>query len=112
MKYRFYGNTLQLLHYKLKVDEKLIMEASTEEEKSEILAHYPNAVIEEIDNIGCEWLDGMVFTQEQLRNGELDKAIEIGEEAYMALKNAPSQDEINAMLMLEIAKLKVGANNG
>ena len=50
----------------------------------------------------------MQFTQEQLADGELERAVEMGENAYNEIKNAPSQDEINAMLMLQIAELKEG----
>ena len=52
----------------------------------------------------------MQFTQEQLADGELEQAIEMGETAYNEMKNAPSQDEINAMLMLQIAELKAGVS--
>ena len=48
------------------------------------------------------------LTQEQLADGELERAVEMGETAYNEMKNAPSQDEINAMLMLQIAELKAG----
>lgn len=56
-------------------------------------------------------VDGMQFTQEQLADGELEQAIEMGETAYNEMKNAPSQDEINAMLMLQIAELKAGVSS-
>ena len=52
----------------------------------------------------------MQFTQEQLADGELEQAIEMGETAYNELKNAPTQDEINAMLLLKIAELKAGVD--
>lgn len=112
MEYRFYGDVLQLIHYKCTVGEEFVIEAVTDSEKEAILKQYPEAIVTEIDNTGYEWLDGMVFTQEQLRAGELEQAIEMGHDAYMAIKNAPTQEKINAMLMLEIAKLKAGVNNG
>ena len=65
----------------------------------------------EIDNTGYEWLDGMTFTQEQLKNGELKRIMEMGQEAYEEMLNAPTQDEINAMLLLQIAELKAGGSN-
>jgi hypothetical protein len=40
-------------------------------------------------------------------DGELERAVEMGENAYNEIKNAPSQDEINAMLMLQIAECRV-----
>ena len=64
-----------------------------------------------VDNSGFEWLDGMTFTQEQLRAGELEQAIEMGEDAYTEIRNAPTQEQINAMLMLEIARIKAGVVN-
>lgn len=114
MKYRFYGDTLQLIKYELSIkndDTSQIMTAVTEQEKADLLSHYPQAIISEIDNTGYEWLDGMVFTQEQLRNGELESIIEMGEAAYNEKLNMPSQEEINAMLMLQIAELKAGVDN-
>lgn len=118
MKYRFYGDTLQLIKYELTVIQEHDGEeyteaftAMTDKEKDSLLQRYPDAVVTEVDNTGYEWLDGMNFTQEQLRNGELEKAIEMGQEAYEEMMNAPTQDEINAMLMLEIAELKAGGLN-
>lgn len=115
MRYRFYGDTLQLIKYVLTVTEEgqdSIYTAVSGEEKVNLLEQYPNAVVTEVDNTGYEWLDGMIFTQEELRVGELDKAIELGETAYAARKDAENQKKINAMLMVEIAKLKAGAGNG
>lgn len=120
MKYRFYGDTLQLVKYELGVEHKADGEhenyidkytAVNDEEKTALLTRYPKAIVTKTDNTGYEWLDGMTFTQEQLRNGELEKAIAMGEEAYKEMLNMPSQEEINAMLMLEIAELKAGVNN-
>lgn len=118
MKYRFYGDKLQLVRYELTITENIgdeertiVYTTASNEEKDEIIERYPNAVVTTVDNTGYEWLDGEVFTQEQLRAGELEKAIEMGEEAYTEMKNAPTQEEINAMLMLEIARIKAGVVN-
>lgn len=118
MKYRFYGDKLQIVKYELTVQREYEGKEYTEtytvvtdDEKEQILKQHSDAVIAKIDNTGYEWLDGMEFTQEQLRAGELDRAIEMGQDAYMALKNVPTQDEINAMLMLQIAELKAGGAN-
>ena len=120
MKYRFYGDLLQLVKYELTVTNKIdypdettaetteTLTACTDSERDELLQRYPTATVTTADNTGYEWLDGMQFTQEQLQNGELEQAIEMGETAYNEMKNAPSQDEINAMLMLQIAELKAG----
>ncbi len=120
MKYRFYGDLLQLVKYELTVTNKIdypdgttaetteTLTAVTDTERDELLQRYPTATVTTVDNTGYEWLDGMQFTQEQLQHGELEQAIEMGENAYNEMKNAPSQDEINAMLMLQIAELKAG----
>lgn len=120
MKYRFYGDLLQLVKYELTVTNKIdypdettaetteTLTACTDSERDELLQHYPTATVTTVDNTGYEWLDGMQFTQEQLADGELERAVEMGETAYNEMKNAPSQDEINAMLMLQIAELKAG----
>lgn len=123
MKYRFYGDLLQLVKYELTVTNKIdypdgttaetteTLTAVTDTERDELLQRYPTATVTTIDNTGYEWLDGMQFTQEQLQNGELEQAIEMGETAYNELKNAPTQDEINAMLLLQIAELKAGVDS-
>ncbi len=134
MKYRFYGDELQLVRYEIEVtqtikgsDNEYTYQAADDDEKNaylelfpgaevtgdaengytitvtehiddreikdtytavddterdEILERHPGAVVAEIDNSGYEWLDGMIFTQEQLRAGELEKAIDMGEEEY------------------------------
>lgn len=119
MKYRFYGEELQLVKYELLVTNEYdgreraeIFTAVTDAERDELLQLYPDAVVTEILNSGYEWLDGTVWTQEQLKNGELERAIEMGEEAYTELCSAPTQEQINAEVMLEIAMLKAGAVNG
>ena len=123
MRYRFYGDLLQLVKYELTVTNKIdypdgttaetteTLTAVTDTERDELLQRYPTATVTTVDNTGYEWLDGMQFTQEQLQNGELEQAIEMGETAYNEMKNAPSQDEINAMLMLQIAELKAGVDS-
>lgn len=123
MRYRFYGDLLQLVKYELTVTNKIdyldettaetteTLTSCTDNERDELLKRYPTATVTTVDNTGYEWLDGMQFTQEQLQNGELEQAIEMGETAYNEMKNAPSQDEINAMLMLQIAELKAGVDS-
>ena len=120
MRYRFYGDLLQLVKYELTVTNKIdypdgttaetteTLTAVTGTERDELLQRYPTATVTTVDNTGYEWLDGMQFTQEQLADGELERAVEMGETAYNEMKNAPSQDEINARLMLQIAELKAG----
>lgn len=121
MKYRFYGDTLQLVRYELEVkhtetvlgedgetEEKEYtdtMSAVTDSERDALLERYPDATVTEVDNTGYEWLDGLTFTQEQLRNGELEQAIAMGQEAYEAMKTATDQSAINAWFLLKIAEL-------
>lgn len=123
MRYRFDGNKLQLIKYEITAKNTMtgadgavieltdIHTACTDTERDELLQRYPTATVTTVDNTGYEWLDGMRFTQEQLQNGELEQAIEMGETAYNEMKNTPSQDEINAMLMLQIAELKAGVDS-
>ena len=113
MKYRFLGETLQLVRYEITViypwsETPSVYTASSDEEKDELLERYPDAIVTVVDNSGYEWLDGEIFTNEEVRAGAVEKAIEMGEEAYNEMKNAPTQEQINAMLMLEIAKIKAG----
>ena len=122
MQYRFDGNKLQLIKYEITAKNTMtgtggaVIEltdthtACTDSERDELLQHYPTATVTTVDNTGYEWLDGTQFTQEQLADGELEQAIEMGETAYNEMKNTPSQDEINAMLMLQIAELKAGVD--
>lgn len=98
MKYRFYGDLLQLVKYELTVTNKIdypdettaetteTLTACTDSERDELLQHYPTATVTTVDNTGYEWLDGMQFTQEQLADGELEQAIEMGETAYNEMK--------------------------
>ena len=123
MQYRFDGNKLQLIKYEITAKsiitgtDDTVIEltdthmACTDSERDELLQHYPTATVTTVDNTGYEWLDGMQFTQEQLADGELERAVEMGETAYNEMKNAPSQDEINAMLMLKIAEMEVAITN-
>ena len=160
MKYRFYGDELQLVKYELTVtqrieggdtvctyqaandeekdaylelypgaevtgdaengytitvtehiDDREIKEsytAATDAERDEMLDRYPEAEVTEIDNSGFEWLDGMKFTQEQLRAGELEKAIDLGEKEYKRQKEESDPEYRVSVLeeaLLEIASI-------
>ena len=114
MKYRFYGDQLQLVRYELTVkrdfgDEEYdeIIDAVSESERDELLERHPGAVVAEIDNSGFEWLDGMKFTQEQLRAGELERAIELGEEEYKRQKE--ESDPEYRVKVLEDALLELAS---
>ncbi len=115
MKYRFYGDELQLIRYEVTVmrehDGEMCPEVYgvvTVEERDRLLERYPNSEFTEVDNSGYEWLDGMVWTQEQLRNGEFDAAVEMGEAAYTELKNAPTTDDYLIDLDYRMSKLELG----
>ena len=159
MKYRFYGDQLQIVRYELTVthriegsdsvyiyhaadddeknaylelypgaevtgdaengytitvtehiDDQEIKEtytATTDAERDEILARHPDAEVAEIDNTGYEWLDGMTFTQDQLRSGELEQAIELGEEEYKRQKQ--ESDPEYRVKVLEDALLELAS---
>ena len=111
MKYRFYGDELQLIRYELTIKKSMGDATYDEIIVAVLIGRYPDAAVAAVDNSGFEWLDGMTFTQEQLRAGELEQAIEMGEDAYTEIRNAPTQEQINAMLMLEIARIKAGVVN-
>ena len=115
LKYRFYGDELQLIRYELTVkrdfgDEKYdeIIGAASEGERDELLERYPEAEVAEIDNSGYEWLDGTLFTQEQLKAGELERAIELGEAEYKRQKEESDPDyrvKILEDALLELASI-------
>lgn len=143
MRYRFYGDTLQLVKYEVTIEheferrERVINEdtqeteyittaethtetfmAVTDEERDELLVMYPEATVTEIDNTGYEWLDGMVFTQGQRSNGELQRAIELGQEAYekslldsdptLQIVELKENNEILQDALLELAEMISG----
>lgn len=125
MKYRFYGDELQFVRYELEVTETRsvpnpetgeleeqefiqVYSATSEEEKNELLQRYPNAVVTEVDNTGYEWLDGKIFTQEQLHSGELEKAIELGEEKYAEYLMSTDRDAQMLDMDYRISLLELG----
>ena len=115
MRYRFYGDELQLVRYEIKYHEPWDTDgeprtqtAATEVERDALLERYPEAEVTEIDNSGYEWLDGMIFTQEQLRVGELERAIELGEIEYKRQKEESDPEYRVSVLeeaLLEIASI-------
>ena len=115
MRYRFYGDELQLVRYEIKYHEPWDTDreprtqtAADETERDALLERYPDAEVVEIDNSGYEWLDGMIFTQEQLRAGELEKAIELGEKEYKRQKEESNSEYRVSVLeeaLLEIASI-------
>lgn len=126
MQYRFYGDELQLIKYhvlvkftqkidpetgqEIEANQTYSLPAVTDDEKNQLLQRYPDAEVSTVDNTGCEWLDGMIFTQEQLQAGELEKAIELGQQKYM--EYAMSVDPAAQMLDLDyrVSLLELGVN--
>ena len=114
LKYRFYGDELQLLKYEIEVPKydidgtRRTYTAASEQEKNEVLKRYPDAKVSEItDNTGYEWLDGMTFTRDQLRAGDLERAIELGEVEYKRQKE--ESDPEYRVKVLEDALLELAA---
>ena len=110
MKYRFYGDKLELIRYELTLTDGKVYEVASETERDELLVRYPNAEVTEVDNTDCEWLDGMTFSQEQQRSGEVEKAIEMGQEAYESY--IMDSDPTYQMLELDmrVALLEMGVD--
>ena len=110
MKYRFYGDKLELVRYELIIADDKVFEAASETERDELLVRYPNAEVTEVDNTGCEWLDGMTFTQEQQRSSEVEKAIETGKEAYeqYIINSDPTYQMLE--LDMRVALLEMGVD--
>mgnify|MGYP007049773875 CR=1 FL=1 len=103
------GEKLELIRYIIKYqddEQQRIYEASTEDEKLEVITKLENRgiiyTVEDIDNIGHEWLDGMIFEDEK----DVEKAIVAGETEW---KKPPIDlEKAVAILLLELAKLKAG----
>ena len=119
MKYRFYGDELQLIRYQITWTEtdpvseeetSATHNAASTEERDEVLALHQGAECTVVDNTGYEWLDGMTFTQEQLSAGELDKAIELGETAYTAYALASDPDAQLLEMDYRISLLELGVS--
>lgn len=114
MKYVFINGAFRLINYHCSVvdenDTKIEYDAVGEVEKDGFLAMFPNATVEEIDNTGYEWLDGMTFTNEQRSAGEVEKAIEMGEAAYMEYLYAsdPDAQMLDLDYRLSLIELGVG----
>lgn len=114
MLYRFEDNKIILAKYKITITEKddqgseigkSEQIAVSDEEKNEIVAQYPDAEVSPIETSEYEWLEGLEFTQEQLIDGELEKAIEMGESGY---KMYLAESDINYHIqVLETAILEL-----
>lgn len=128
MEYRFYGDELQLLRYRLRREEEVTVfgadgsmmpaeqiyeeYAAADAEKDAFLQQYPNAEIERIDNTGCEWMDGLHFTQKQREEGGVELAQTLGEKAYREHLLAADRDAQMLDLDYRLSLLELGAAGG
>lgn len=115
MIYRMYGDTVQLIKYIIKLfdnEEEVELHVISDKEKNAILNTHPGAVIEEVDNDGYEWLNGMSFSQEQLLNGELERAVELGESGYKEYLMAIDPDAQLVELDYRLSLLELGIVGG
>lgn len=114
MKYRFEGEKLRLIRYEITVPsedgESHILDAVSESERDGLLKLYPSGTVTEVDNSGYEWLDEKTFTQEEQRRGEIENALNLGQENYE--KYITESDPTYQMLELDmrVALLEMGVN--
>ena len=111
MKYRMQGNKLELIRHVINYKEGLTQrtyESASIDEKLEVIARLVKQGIdyttEDISQPEYEWLDGMIFEDEK----EVLPAAEMGEIKYKQSSPLDLEKTV-AFLMLELAKLKVGA---
>lgn len=117
MLYRFENNKIILAKYKIIVTEKDDQGAEigkseqiavNDEEKNEIVAQYPDAEVSLVEASEYKWLEDLEFTQEQLINGELERAIEMGEseyKTYLTESNVNYHIQVLETAILELAKM-------
>jgi hypothetical protein len=100
MGYRMYGDTVQLLRYKIVWEdgeescEEWCISDDHRDEVVQRLGETPHTV-ETIEQAGNEWIDGMEFKDASL----VPKALEMGETAWRERVNA-SDSELQMMLYL------------
>lgn len=93
MKYGFLNNKLVLVKYVVKYDETFDDETITMEEDVITDEHLENIkarfdkqsikyTVETVDNSSIEWILDIDFTDEEIANGLVEKAVEMGEEDF------------------------------
>ena len=114
MVYRIENDILRLIKYKIfpQKDSDAYWSVSDNNEKNTFLTEFPDAVVEEVDNTGYEWLDGMEFTQEQIQASEVEKAIEMGETAYKEYQLATDRDAQMLDLDYRLSLVELGLVGG
>ena len=116
MKYRFDNNVLRLVKYQLKTISSIGIPYEfaiiNDDEKNNLISEFPNATITEIDNTGYEWLDGKTFTNEQIQSGEVELAIEMGEEKYNTylLDTDPTAQMLDRDYRISLLELGIGGD--
>ena len=110
MQYRFQGDVLQLIRYRIgwtettikwdgdkecevQETQDVIRLAASEKEKDLILQSHPDAAVEPVSQPEQEWMDGLRFTQEQRAAGEVERAEAMGETAYNEYLAAVDRDQ-------------------
>lgn len=119
MKYRFCGDKLQLVKYVIttvpdaETENPQEYTAADEAERDELLGRFTNAEASEVDNSGFEWLNGMIFTQEQQRNVEVERAAELGEENYRKYvsETDPSYQILDLDMRVSMIEMGVSVND-
>lgn len=86
---------------------------TSEEEKNNILKNYPDAEVTLIDNTGYEWLDGRNFEESEKASGMVEKAIEMGQEAYeqYVLNSDPNAQMLDVMYRITLLEQGVNVND-
>lgn len=98
---RMFGNVCQIHRYQvdivIQVAENTMEESLyfVSEEKANAAAQRYGAEVIQLDTSGYEWLDGLEFDTRE----DAIKAYEMGEEAYLAQKNQPSDHELLMALL-------------
>lgn len=87
-----------------------IMLITSEEEKDAILKAHPDAIVTEVDNSGYEWLDGRNFEESEKTAGLVEKAIELGQEAFEQYLVNTDPNAQMLEVMYRITLLEMGVN--
>ena len=111
MIYKISNGALKLMRYKISIpnecDQPYVL-TGEEKERDAFLNQYSGAKSETLDNSGVEWMDGMRFTPEQIRDGEIELAAEMGEAAYKEYAMENDRDAQMLDLDFRISLLELG----
>lgn len=113
--YKMMDGKVRLIKYILYAgsgDKNHAFLACTEDERSLFLESYPDAKTEIVNHSGYDWLDGMTFTNDQVLSGEVERAAEMGEAAYMEYRIASDRDAQILDLDFRLSLLELGITEG